>query len=67
MIGSFQVEVRGDLLIVPQPAAEFFAIYTNSNRPHLILNRRTDTDDHVLLAQAWQAANHKAREMGWIV
>jgi hypothetical protein len=29
--------------------------------------RRTDTDDHVLLAEAWQAANKKARELKWIV
>ena len=25
------------------------------------------TDDHELLVQAWQAANDKARELGWIV
>jgi hypothetical protein len=67
MIGSFHIEVRGDLLIVTRPAAEFFAIYTKaSDRPHLILKRRTNTEDHALLAQAWQA-NNKARELGWIV
>jgi hypothetical protein len=46
----------------------FFAAYAKpSNAPQLILRRRTETDDHELLAQAWQAANEKARELGWIV
>jgi hypothetical protein len=31
------------------------------------LRRRSDTDDHKLLARAWKAANDKARELGWIV
>jgi hypothetical protein len=65
---GFEVEARGELLIVTKPAAEFFAIYTKAgDKPHLILKRRTDTEDHALLAQAWQAANAKARELGWIV
>jgi hypothetical protein len=37
------------------------------NFAQLKVRRRTDTDDHELLAQAWQAANAKARELGWIV
>ena len=32
-----------------------------------IIRRRTDTDDHEVIARAWQAANDKARELGWIV
>ena len=40
--------------------------YKPSNQPQLILRRRTDTDDHELVARAWQAANEKARELGWI-
>ena len=65
---DFSPEVRGDLIIVAQPATQFCAIYTKpNNQPRLILMRRTDTDDHVLLAQVWQAANTKARELGWIV
>jgi hypothetical protein len=65
---EFQIEVHGDLIVVTQPAMQFFAVYTKpNNQPQLILKRRTDTDDHVLLAQVWQAANAKARELGWIV
>jgi hypothetical protein len=41
--------------------------YKPSNQPQLILRRRSETDDHALLAAAWQAANNKARELGWIV
>ena len=41
--------------------------YKPSNQPQLILRRRSETDDHTLLARAWQAANDKARELGWIV
>jgi len=38
-----------------------------NTRPRLVLRRRSDTDDYELLAQAWKAANDKARELGWIV
>ena len=36
-------------------------------RPQLVLVRRFPSKDQELLAQAWQAANDKARELGWIV
>ena len=65
---EIQVEVRGDLMIVTQPSTQFFAVYIRpTNQPQLILKRRTDTDDPVLLAQVSQAANARARELGWIV
>ena len=64
---EIQIEVRGDLIIVTQPTTQFVAIFTKpKHQPHLILKRRTDTNDHVLIAQAWRAANTKARELGWI-
>ena len=59
-------EVRGDEIVVR--TLGFYAAYAKlSNAPQLVLRRRTETDDHVLLARAWQAANDKARELGWIV
>ena len=62
-----QIEVRGNLIIVTQPTTQFVAIFTKtSNQPRLILMRRTDTNDHLLIAQAWRAAHTKARELGWI-
>jgi len=65
---EFQAEVRGDLIVVTDPATQFFAIYTKpTGQSQLILKRRTETDDYEILAGAWQAANTKARELGWIV
>ena len=55
----------GDIVV---SVAGFCAVYYKpSNQPQLILRRRSDTDDRTLLAQAWRAANDKARELGWIV
>jgi hypothetical protein len=58
-------DVNGDEIIIR--TLGFFAYAKPSNAPQLILKRRTATDDHALLAVAWQAANDKARELGWIV
>ena len=55
----------GDIVV---SVAGFCAVYYKpNNQPQLILRRRSETDDHTLLAQAWRAANDKARELGWIV
>ena len=65
---GIQVEAKGDLLIVSEPTSDFVAIYAKPNeRPRLTLMRRTPTADNVLLADAFQAAVSKARELGWIV
>lgn len=65
---NLEVEVRGRLLIVTQPATEFFVIYAkSSDQPHLVLKRRSDTKDQTLLALAFQAAIAKARELRWVV
>jgi hypothetical protein len=65
---GFQVEERDGEIIVMQASPLFIATYyLKSNEPQLILRRRTATDDHALIALAWQAANAKARELGWIV
>jgi hypothetical protein len=62
----FVVVVQDGDIIVGTP--DFHAVYYKPcNQPQLILRRRSDTDDHELLAQAWQAANDKARELGWIL
>jgi len=65
---DLSVEVRDDLIVVMQHSPEFFAVYAMApNEPQLKLQSRSKTDDHALLAQAWQSANQKARELGWIV
>jgi hypothetical protein len=64
----FIVEARDGNLVVSDPNGRFKATYYKpAGRPHLILRERTKTDDHELLAEAFQAAVAKAREVGWIV
>ena len=64
---ELQVAVRGNLIIITHPATQFFAVYAKpNNRSELVLKRRPDTGDNVLLVQVWQAAKAKARELGWI-
>ena len=65
---NLTVGVVDDLIVVSSPATGFFAIYSKpADRPQLVLVRRFPSKDQELLAQAWQAANDKARELGWIV
>jgi hypothetical protein len=64
----FAVELEGGNLVGRLPSGRFKATYYKPpGRPHLILSERTNTDDDELLADAFQAAVAKARELGWIV
>jgi hypothetical protein len=60
------VIVTGDEIVVTSDAGFRAAYCRRPHHPQLIIRRRTDTDDHEMIAQAWQAANDKARELGWI-
>ena len=60
------VVVQGDEIVVTSETGFRAAYCKRPNFPQLKVRRRTDTDDHELLAQAWQTANAKARELGWI-
>lgn len=67
MAEGFEVGVQDDLIIVREPTTGFYAIYSKpAEQPQLILQRRKPANDHTLLARASQAANEKARELGWI-
>src|SRR4029077_16089523 len=64
----FIIEVRGADLVVSLLNGKFKATYYKpTGRPNLILRERTKTDDEALVAEAFQAAVAKARELGWIV
>ena len=64
----FIIEVRGADLVVSLPNGKFKATYYKPpGLPNLILRERTKTDDEALVAEAFQAAVAKARELGWIV
>jgi hypothetical protein len=62
---EFVVEERWGEIVVR--SARFRAVYfKSSSRQQLVLKGRSETDDYQLLTRAWQAANAKARELGWI-
>ena len=61
------VNVWQGAIVVSSRASRFEAVYYKPSDMQLILRHRTYTEDHKLLAKAWQAANTKARELGWIV
>jgi hypothetical protein len=64
----FEVEVEGGDIIVKDELGRFAAVYYKpAKEPQLILRQRTRCDDYKLIADAWEAANAKARELGWIV
>jgi hypothetical protein len=58
--------VNGDEIIVTSSMGFRASYCRRPHQPQLIVRRCTDTDDHEMIAQAWQAANDKARELGWI-
>ena len=62
---DLHVEVRGNLRIVTVAATQFYAIYAKPSQPQLILRSPSPGGDE-LLGRAWQVANTKARELGWI-
>jgi len=68
------VEVVGEEIVVTMPGTNFVVRYARSNHaPGLVATsfagRRDQAADVTLpafLAQAWKAANAKAKELGWI-
>jgi hypothetical protein len=63
---EFFITVGGDEIIIK--TLGLYAAYAKpADQSHLILRRCTDTNDHELLDRAYQAANDKAREPGWLV
>jgi hypothetical protein len=61
------VAVQGDEIIVTTPDG-FWGVYCKRPySPGLKLIRSSGTDDHEMLVRTLQAANDKARELGWFV
>jgi hypothetical protein len=73
--GDLHVEVKGGEIIVTLPFSRYgVTYYKPAKSPQLLARRISDQDDpnvsltlSEFLGQAWRAANHKARELGWIV
>ena len=72
---GFQIEVRGDEIIVTLPGTNYTVTYYKpANSPQLLGKDFPMKDDNrapmtqaEFLRLAWRAANDKARELGWIV
>jgi hypothetical protein len=71
--GEISVEVVGGEIVVTKLGTTFLLAYRKSaEEPRLVLRRSripptTDSLRSTFRAHAWQAANDKARELGWIV
>jgi hypothetical protein len=66
---SLHVELR-DEIIVTQSGSKFRVVYHSVHHMHeqpQLIVKGTPRGNYDFLAQAWQAANEKARELGWIV
>ncbi len=63
---AFKVEVHGDLIVVSQPDDQFTAIYAKPIANDQLIPMKRTSEDRELLARAWQLAQAKARERGWI-
>jgi hypothetical protein len=66
------VSVLDDALLVTMPGTTYSITYRKATEPWLLAsNIRDDKDSSIskwtFRAQAWTAANEKARELGWIV
>jgi hypothetical protein len=74
-IDELLIEVMGDEIMVILPATSYgVTYYKPSTSPQLLVKDVPSKNDSrapityaELLARAWQAANEKARELGWIV
>jgi hypothetical protein len=67
-------QVRDDEIIVTLPGTYTVTYYKPDRSPQLLARLISDKDDKCaaltlseFLARAWQVANERARELGWIV
>ncbi|MGB6195391.1 MAG: hypothetical protein WBF49_03505 [Methyloceanibacter sp.] len=72
---ELRVEVLGDEIIVILPATSYgVTYYKPTHSAHLLvknflskIDRGAPMTQDKFLARAWQAANEKAHELGWII
>jgi hypothetical protein len=68
-----RVEVEDNGIIVTLPGTTFRVIYRESNDAPGLVKFALQADKNAgisqvdFLARAWRVANHKARELGWVV
>jgi len=59
---SLHVEVRDDEIIVTQSGSNYRMVYRKAEDQPQLIAKGTPHGNYDFLAQAWQAANDKARE-----
>ena len=65
---ELHIQVHNGEIVVTQPDHGFCAFYLmHKQKPQLVLKHRAQMRDEELMTRAWEAANVKARELGWIV
>jgi hypothetical protein len=71
--GEISIDVVGEEIVITKPGTTFLLAYRKSaEEPRLVLRRSripptTSSIRNLFRARAFQAANAKARELGWIV
>jgi hypothetical protein len=73
-MAELNVEVEGRYIVVTMPGTSYRASYfKSSGAPGLMQSDYTEDDKEAILSRnefialAWDAANAKARELGWLV
>jgi hypothetical protein len=64
MSENLEVEVRGDIIIVSEPKTGFYGVYAKPSGEPWLKAQGMPNGTHEFKAQAWRAANDKARELG---
>ena len=72
---DLELEVQGGNITITLPGTSYTVTYYKPNKsPQLLAKRIASKDDprvavtvSEFLAAAWRLANHKARELGWIL
>jgi hypothetical protein len=64
---ELHAEVRGEVIVVTEPETGFYALYTKPSDEPQLKAQYMPLGTRQFKAPAWQAANDKARELGWIV
>ena len=72
---DLELEVQGGNITITLPGTSYTVTYYKPNKsPQLLAKRIASKDDprvavtvSEFVAAAWRLANHKARELGWIL
>jgi hypothetical protein len=64
---GLRVVVDHDDIIITQPGSKSVAVYFKPRGKPYIVAKNPPVGTQEFISRAWDAANEKARELGWIV